>query len=60
MTEYIEREAVIDVISNTDWYSINKDGRLIMGASDGDTALFKQEMFLMFFIMLLRLMWLRL
>ena len=34
-------KAVINAISNTDWYSINKDGKLIMGASDGDTALFK-------------------
>ena len=39
--EYIEREAFRNHISNTDWYSINKDGSLIAGASDGDTALFK-------------------
>ena len=39
--EYIEREAVIKMLENTDWYTINKNGILVLGASDGDTALFK-------------------
>ena len=41
MAEYIDREAFGNRISNTDWYTINKNGKLILGASDGDTALFK-------------------
>ena len=41
MKEYIDRDALITTFNNTDWYSINKKGELILGASDGDTALFK-------------------
>ena len=41
MKECIERDAIIATLENTDWYSINKKGDLILGASDGDTALFK-------------------
>jgi hypothetical protein len=44
--EYIEREAVIKMLENTDWYTINKNGILVLGASDGNTALFKaRDMF---------------
>lgn len=41
MKEYIERDTLITTFNNTDWYSINKKGKLILGASDEDTALFK-------------------
>ena len=41
MAGYVKRKAIRDELSNTDWYSINNDGKLILGASDGDTALFK-------------------
>ena len=33
--------AIKTKIKNTDWYTINKNGELVLGASDGDTALFK-------------------
>lgn len=39
--EYIEREVVIAALENTDWYTINKKGKIVLGASNGDSALFK-------------------
>ena len=41
MKEYIERSAAIAALENTNWYSINHKGKVVLGASEGDTALFK-------------------
>lgn len=41
MKEYIDRDTLTTTFNNIDWYSINKKGELILGAPDGDTALFK-------------------
>ena len=39
--EYIERETLQKELSVTDWYSVNRNGELVLGASTGETALFK-------------------
>lgn len=41
--EYIEREVAITALENTDWYSINKKGEIVLGAFSSNTALFKAE-----------------
>ena len=44
--EYIKRSAAIVALENTDWYTINCKGEVVLGASEGDTALFKaRDMF---------------
>jgi hypothetical protein len=41
--EYIEREALREELEGTDWYHINKDGKLTSGASDIEEALYKAD-----------------
>ena len=40
MTEYIEREALIDAVESIDWYSVYK-GKLTAGAPNTENALYK-------------------
>lgn len=39
--EYIEREAVIKMLEKTDWYTISKNRKLMLGAANEETALYK-------------------
>lgn len=41
--EYIEREALREEMEGTDWYHINKNGKLTSGASGIEEALYKAE-----------------
>ena len=43
MTEYIDREAAMNKIEDTDWYHITTHGNLVMGAADEDSALYKAK-----------------
>lgn len=43
MAEYIEREALRDKISDTDWYHLTTHGNLVIGANDEDSALYKAK-----------------
>lgn len=46
--EYIERSATIAALEDTDWYTINKNGEVVLGASSGDTSFFKaHDMFIL-------------
>lgn len=41
MTELIKREEAIDAIEETDWYHINREGKLVHGATSDGEALYK-------------------
>ena len=41
MDEYIRRKVLIDAIDKTDWYHVNVQGRLTLGAANEDEALYK-------------------
>ena len=41
MDEYIRRKVLIDAIDKTDWYHINVQGRLTLGAVNEGEALYK-------------------
>ena len=41
MDEYIRRKVLIDSIDKTDWYHVNVQGRLTLGAANEDEALYK-------------------
>ena len=43
MTVYLEREALREEMEGTDWYHINKDGKLTSGASGIEEALYKAD-----------------
>ena len=43
MDDLIGRHAVIDAVESVDWYHQNKNGEMVLGASDEEEAWYKAE-----------------